>query len=374
MNTRSISICSILILFSLFACNQDVQKYRIPDKAEPGKNGYLKGELIYPLDNKPAPQCHASTIVETPSGFVAAWFGGSHEKNPDVGIWLSRLENGTWTAPFEVVNGKQDNGKQSDTLQYPCWNPVLFLPSSGSLLLFYKVGPSPREWWGMLTKSADDGKTWSEPARLGEGKLGHLIGPVKNKPVQLEDGSILCPSSTESVDEEGETSWRVHFELTNDDGKTWEVIGPVNDGVEFDAIQPCILLHEAGKMQVLCRSRQGFITQSWSVDGGETWDKMTATSLPNPNAGTDAVTLSDGRQLLVYNHTTRGETFPSGRQMLNVAISKDGKNWKPVLTLERGEGEFSYPAVIQASDGLIHISYTFQRQSIKYVVLDPEDL
>jgi predicted neuraminidase len=98
---------------------------------------------------------------------------------------------------------------------------------------------------------------------------------------------------------------------------------------------------------------------------------MTAINLPNPNAGTDAVTLRDGRHLLVYNHTTGSGSFPKGRNMLNVAISADGLNWKPVLTLERQEGEYSYPAVIQASDGLVHITYTYQRQSVKHVVIDP---
>ncbi len=112
------------------------------------------------------------------------------------------------------------------------------------------------------------------------------------------------------------------------------------------------------------------ITQSWSADGGQTWSKMTATALPNPNAGTDAVTLRDGRQLLVYNHTTR-KSQPSGRQMLNVAISEDGTDWVTVLTLERDRSEYSYPAVIQAKDGSVHITYTYQRQSVKHVVVDP---
>jgi predicted neuraminidase len=98
---------------------------------------------------------------------------------------------------------------------------------------------------------------------------------------------------------------------------------------------------------------------------------MRATSLPNPNAGTDAVTLKDGRQMLVYNHTIRGNDFPSDRNMLNIAISEDGKSWEPVMTLERQEGEYSYPAVIQAHDGLVHITYTYRRQSIKHVVIDP---
>ena len=236
-------------------------------------------------------------------------------------------------------------------------------------MLFYKVGPNPSRWWGMLTISDDDGKTWSEPRKLGaDDTIGHLLGPVKNKPIQLEDSSILCPSSSEH------RGWRVHFELTRDLGKTWEVIGPINDGEEFSAIQPSILRFADGKMQVLCRSKQSVITQSWSSDSGKTWSKMRAAPLPNPNAGIDAVTLADGRHLLVYNHTTRKDKFPSGRNMLNVAISHDGEDWKPVLTLERDKGEYSYPAVIQTSDDRVHITYTFRRQSVKHVVLDSKEM
>ena len=365
LRTFTIAILTVFAMTGLtMADPEGINDYKIPDLAVPGEGAYLRGELIYALDDRRTPQCHASTIVETPSGLVAAWFGGKHEKNPDVGIWLSRHDGGAWSKPVEVANGVQ-----SRELRYPCWNPVLLKPKDGPLMLFYKVGPSPSRWWGMLITSRDDGKTWSEPRKLGtRDKIGHLIGPVKNKPVQRHDGSILCPSSTEH---EG---WRVHFEVTRDLGKTWEVIGPINDGAEFGAIQPSILTHADGKMQVLCRSRQNVLTQSWSEDGGKTWSKMTATSLPNPNAGTDAVTLQDGRQLLVYNHTVRGGPFPAGRNMLNVAISADGRNWKPVLTLERSPGEYSYPAVIQASDGSIHITYTYQRQSVKHVALDPRKI
>jgi predicted neuraminidase len=336
-------------------------EFSIPPVAQLGENGYLKGELIYPLDDKPTPECHASTLVETPTGIVAAWFGGTGERFPDVGIWVSRLIDGQWSRPVEVVNGVQ-----SPELRYPCWNPVLFRPSSGPLLLFYKVGPSPSRWWGMLTTSDDDGQTWGTPSKLGtDDAVGHLIGPVKNKPIELPDHSILCPSSTEH---EG---WRVHFERTADLGKTWTVIGPIHDGRDFSAIQPSILTYSDGRMQILCRTKQNVIGQSWSADGGATWSDLSATELPNPDAGTDAVTLRDGRQLLVYNHTLRGGKFPAGRNMLNVALSEDGKKWTPVATLERSEGEYSYPAVIQARDDKVHITYTFRRQSIKYVVLDP---
>ena len=236
-------------------------------------------------------------------------------------------------------------------------------------MLFYKVGPTPSRWWGMLLTSKDGGKTWGNRRKLGKNdKIGHLIGPVKNKPIQLADGTILCPSSTEHK------GWRVHFEATRDFGKTWKVIGPINDGKEFGAIQPSILTYADGRMQVMCRSQQRVVTQSESKDGGKIWSKMIASELPNPNAGTDAVTLKDGRQLIVYNHTTRRLKFPSGRNMLNVAISNDGNNWKPVLTLERAKGEYSYPAVIQTRDGKVHVTYTYLRQSVKHALLDPNKL
>ncbi len=97
---------------------------------------------------------------------------------------------------------------------------------------------------------------------------------------------------------------------------------------------------------------------------------MTLLDLPNPNSGTDAVTLrEDGRFLLVYNHTREGRT------PLNVALSRDGRTWEQALTLEDAPGgEFSYPAVIQTGDGLVHITYTWMRRRIKHVVVDPAAL
>lgn len=167
----------------------------------------------------------------------------------------------------------------------------------------------------------------------------------------------------------------MHFEASKNLGKTWKIIGPINDGTKFNAIQPSILSYPDGRLQVLCRTQEGVVAQSWSKDGGKTWGEMSSSELPNPNSGTDAVTLADGRQLLVYNHTLRRGDFPANRNMINVAISSDGKTWKPVITLDREEkSEFSYPAVIQASDGKIHITYTWKRQSVKHVVLDPSKI
>ena len=302
-------------------------------------------------ENPPFASCHASTIVSLPGNrMAAAWFAGPYESNPEVNIWMSFGEGGKWQAPYVIADGIVN-----DTLRYALWNPVLFRNRQGRLVLFYKMGPSPREWWGMMKTSADEGKTWTSAERLP----GEMLGPIKNKPVQLRDGSLLYPTSSESV---VGNKWHIHMEKSDKDGRNWRKIAVNNDS--FGAIQPSILLHPRGRMQLLCRSRQGYIVQSWSTDNGETWSTVTRTNLPNPNSGTDAVTLKNGKHLLVYNPLQRG------RNKLHVAISQDGINWKDIHVLENEtQGEFSYPAVIQSPDGIIHITYTHQRKKIKHVAL-----
>lgn len=337
--------------FRGFAAATCLMTSLVPGRAS--AQGVVANEFIY--ETAPFPSAHASTLVETRAGSViAAWFGGTAERNPDVGIWLSRHEGGRWTAPVEVANGVQ-----SASLRHPTWNPVLFQPASGPLMLFYKVGPSPSTWWGMVTTSGDDGRTWSTPVRLPDG----IIGPVKNKPIQLTGGDILSGSSTEH------DGWRVHMERSTDGGRTWTATPPLNDGKEIPAIQPSILVHRDGRLQALGRSRAGRLFATWSSDQGRTWTPLTLMDLPNSSTGTDAITLADGRHLLVYNHTGKG------RGMLNVAVSDDGRNWNAALVLENTEGaEFSYPAVIQTRDGRVHITYTWRRERIRHVVVDPQAL
>ncbi len=332
-----------------------IQYSNLPDLAIADQPAILKSEFIY--ESAPFPSCHASTIVETaPGELVAAFFGGTDEKNPDVGIWVSRWRDGKWSAPAEVANGIQYIATDGKPFRHPCWNPVLFQPKSGPLMLFYKVGPTPSTWWGMLTTSTDRGATWSQPRRLPE----RIDGPVKNKPIQLANGDILCGSSTE------DDGWRVHFERTSDMGLTWHRTGPVNDGKTYGAIQPSILTLGDEKLLAVGRSRQGKVFQIASTDSGKTWQPMQTTDLPNPNSGTDALTLKDGSHLIVYNHT------PKGRSPLNVAVSTNAVRWKAALVLENEPGEYSYPAVIQSSDGLVHITYTWKRQRIRHVVVDPK--
>jgi predicted neuraminidase len=314
----------------------------------------ISAQFVY--DAAPFPSAHASTIVETKDGLVAAWFGGTREGAPDVGIWVSRHERGKWTPPVEVATGTQPDGTR-----HPCWNPVLFDAPGKGLMLFYKVGPNPRSWWGMVRTSPDRGRTWSTARRLPD----RVLGPIKNKPVRLLDGALVSPSSTESP--ERPSKWRVHFELSRDAGETWIIVRPPEsrDAPSIDAIQPSILTHPGGRLQAVGRTRSQRIFETWSSDSGRTWTPLALTNLPNPNAGIDAVTLRDGRHLIVYNHTTEG------RSPLNVAVSRDGKSWNPLLVLESEPGEYSYPAVIQTADGLVHVTYTWKRERIKHVVLDP---
>lgn len=329
--------------------------------ADPNQAGIVKSEFIF--TNAPFRSCHASTIVETRSGLVAAWFGGTSEGHPDVSIYVSREQDSQWSPPVKVAEGTG-----FATNRFPCWNPVLFQPRNGPLLLFYKVGPRPASWWGMMMTSMDNGKTWSQPTRLPNG----ILGPIKNKPVQLPNGDILCGSSTEF------SGSLVHFERTSDFGKTWTATAPVNDGKEIGAIQPSILFYRHNRLEAIGRTTHSDkVFQIWSPDEGATWGKMTLMDLPNPNSGTDAVTLKDGRQFFVYNHNVRDGSHNKGRSPLNVAVSVDGTNWLAALVLEDAPDApngFAYPAVIQTSDGLVHITYTWERKSIRHVVIDPNKL
>lgn len=323
------------------------------------QGGVLLQEFIY--ETAPFPSCHASTLAQaSDQTIVAAWFGGIGEGKPDVGIWVSRKKDAGWSAPVEVANGLQADGTR-----HPCWNPVLFQPKTGPLLLFFKVGSSPSTWWGEMMISEDAGQTWKDRRKLPD----QILGPIKNKPIQLQDGTLLAGSSIEN------DGWRILMERTPDLGVTWQRIGPLN-GPEIGAIQPTLMTYKDGRIQTLCRDRngQGHLWQSWSSDQGLTWTPFEATELPNPNAGADAVTLSDGRQLLVYNHTVKLSPFPCGREMLNVSVSEDGKKWMAACVLEKDRGEYSYPAVIQTSDGLVHTTYTWKRQKIRHAVIDPSKI
>jgi predicted neuraminidase len=125
------------------------------------------------------------------------------------------------------------------------------------------------------------------------------------------------------------------------------------------------------------RSKEERIVQAFSADEGRSWTELEASSLPNNNSGIEALTLADGRHLLLYNHLA-GEGREDGwgkRNVLNLAISADGREWRAAAVIEREDtGEFSYPAMIQTADGLVHMTYTWNRRKVKHVVVDPRQL
>jgi predicted neuraminidase len=303
----------------------------------------------------PDPKCHASSIVAADDELLMAFFGGPDRGREEQGIWLSRRGLAGWSPPQCVVPGY--------SLGDRCWNPVLHKTWTGTILLFYKQGADCSTWWGMLSSSHDLGRTWSEPERLPEG----IWGPSRNKPLERLPGELLCPSSTELG------PWRVHFERTRDEGRTWQRTGPLSETSRFDAIQPTLLCWPDGRIQALCRSQSGWIVESFSSDGGEAWSPLRRTMLPNPNSAIDAVLMPDGRALLIHNPSLPDGQLHGARTPLRASVSEDGEVWVPIGDLEDEPDEFSYPAVICGGDGKIHVTYTagFLWTNLRHIVIDP---
>jgi hypothetical protein len=322
---------------------------------------------------------HASTITEAHDGtLIAAWFAGTEENADDVKIWASRKTGeAAWSEPVIVDDGSRDvDGKRRE---FACWNPVLITHPDGTIYLYYKItgsGPQPgyRNWWGAVRTSGDHGKSWSEriwlPTIEPEGDRnvfepydGHLTGPVKNRPLVLPDGSLLCGSSTETGH-----GWRTHFELYRADDWTGqkhgaEIFGPLLDGKE--GIQPSFLVHSPDyqRLQVLTREDG----TAWSEDGGRTWTQLTDGPI-DTSKGLHAVTASNGWHFLAFN--------PAGRSPLSLARTRDGKNWETILPVLRQDGlkSMDYPTIMQARDGRLHIVHTYGREFINHIVLDMEYL
>jgi len=311
---------------------------------------------------------HASTLVELKNGdLMAAWFTGSRERAPDVAIHGARFTNGAWTVPVELARADHVD----------CWNPVLFHTADGRLWLYYKYGRSPRTWAGARKWSDDEGGTWSAEERLPDG----ILGPIKDKPLVLSDGTIVSGSSVEAG------SWTAWIERSSDGGKTWTKFGPLNLPENIDTgtaaateapvpaeshpmfgavtgiIQPTVVQIEGQHLRFYARSRSsaGKIAVSDSMDAGKTWTQPHFIDLPNPNSGIDAVRLQDGRIVLVFNNT------PNRRTPLNLAVSNDGEHFHVFKTLEDEPGEYSYPAIIQARNGDLLVTYTWRRETIKFV-------
>lgn len=382
--------------------------YNFDIKVDPSlgdkRKGILNDEFLY--ETASFPECHGATIVELDNGdLVAAFFGGTKERNPDCVIWVCRKPKGAteWSEPMIAADGVFDlndptirlaglsgineettpatagpvgpnfKGDITNARRKACWNPVLFqIPGEKELMLFYKIGSSVGDWTGWVARSNDGGLTWSDREPLPEG----ILGPIKNKPEYI-NGRIIAPSSREG------NGWHAWIEISDDNGKTWHTTGalPTDSAFRSDrqgqlepiySIQPSILKLADGRLQIICRTRNSKLATSWSSDNGDTWTPLTLMDMPNNNSGTDAVTLADGRHVLIYNDFATIPGTPKGvRTPLCVAVSDDGIHWDNVVTLEDSPvSQYSYPSIIQGKDGKLHAVYTWRRQRVKYAKLD----
>lgn len=311
------------------------------------------------------PEVHASTLVEaTPGVFTAAWFSGSKEGNDDVTIWSARRTAAGWTPAQEVACGSDVRGEPR-----PCYNPVLFL-AGGRLALVYSVGREKSPWLPYVEWSDDGGVSWGAAERLPVG----MRGPDRNHPLVLSSGELLHPSTGGA----GSGGPGVHVEFSDAKLTTWRGQPGVADPRNFGAIQPTLLDHGGGRLQMLCRTYARELATAASSDGGKTWTQLEGLGIYLANSAIDATRLRDGRWLLVYNPSAKpvDARLWGDRVPLSVAISRDGRTWGRIFDLETAsirEG-YAYPSVITGSDGLIHLTYTWGRKRIRYVVLDPYGL
>eukprot|EP00873_Tetraselmis_striata_P005589 jgi/Tetstr1/425853/TSEL_016230.t1 len=339
----------------------------------------------------------ASSIVQVGTGeFLAAWSAGTDENAPDVAIWTARFRTrGGWGPAVETVAPfSRDSSVCGKHLHppVPCeghksiWNPVLMRLPDDELLLFYKTGTQPSKWTGWLMRSKDKGHTWGAPAQLPL----PVNGPARHKPIMLPSGVILAGASSASGRAGEKPVWQSWIEYSKDGGRSWERHG---SAIPFDGhlSQPALwigddmsvnlLAHNAADSsfshaepgeQYLIRAHADKTGLQWSSPGEPVLD------LPSPGGPGDVVRLSDGRLLVIYNHSKERDALR--RSTLALSVSSDGgSSWQVVLQLEDAPPnditqEYSYPSIIQADDGLVHLTYTYRRRNIRHVVVDPRAL
>lgn len=311
----------------------------------------VKKQDIFAVAEKPTNNCHASTILKCRDGLLAAWFGGTKEKNSDVGILYSKCKNGVWGTPVFLE-------KNHDEAH---WNPVLFRMPDNEIWLFYKIGINCKVWRTYFRVSKDEGESFGDEKELVVGDVFGR-GPVKNKPIRLSNGDVLAPASHEKDGLDGEV-WNCFTDTTRDCGLTWERTPYLEKTENINVIQPTLWESAEGRVHMLVRTNTSRIYRSDSSDYGNSWCKLYPTALPNNNSGIDCVLNSEGILALVYNPIAKdwGERTP-----LQVSFSRDnGNSWFETIVLEDAPGEYSYPAIIAQGDRF-HITYTGDRQTIVY--------
>lgn len=299
---------------------------------------------LIPTDAERYPYNHVATIAEpTPGELIVAWGAGSRELGEDTAIVMSRRAAGgrAWSTPVVVA----DRPDHADA------NPALFVDGAGSLWLFHVEMFGRTFCLGRVkTRTSDDGgHTWSEPRTA----LPAFCVMVRNKPIVTRSGRWVLPAYIESI-------YASQFWYSDDAGRTWRPTVPLLT-VPDNNLQPTVAeLADGSLLAYMRRSGDaGFTWEGRSTDGGLTWKLERRPDLPNPNSGLDMVRLRTGELVLAYNDS------PTERTPLVVAVSTDdGATWSRPKTIEAGEPQLSYPSIIEASDGMIHVVYTHRGTAI----------
>jgi predicted neuraminidase len=314
------------------------------------KDAYFDRVAI-PTDAVRYPYNHAATIVELEGGdLLVAWGAGSRELGPDTQIVASRrsASTKTWSAPAVIA----DKPDRADA------NPVLFTETSGAVHLFHVEMFGETFCLGRVVEriSRDGAATWGEP-RIA---LEAVCTMVKNKPLRTSTGRWVLPAYQEAI-------YQSQF-WTSDDGVKWTASSPLLTLLNNN-LQPSVVECSDGTLLALmrCAGNGRFTWEGRSSDGGKSWSLKDRCDLPNPNSGLDMVRLADGKIVLIYNPSK------TDRTPISAAISTDdGKTWSVARTIESGDPQLSYPAVIQTRDGMIHAVYSHRLEHIEHVEFNVE--
>lgn len=301
-----------------------------------------------------APSAHASTMTILPNNqLMAAWFAGAQEGAKDVAIFTSILQPNGWSTPQKVADRASLAGSIFANVR-KIGNPVLFTLNHRVYLWFVSVGVGG--WAGSqinLITSDDNGITWSKAKRLVTSPLINISTLVRTSAIRLQNNEIALPVYHEWLLKYGEL-------LRMDENGN---ILMKSRMPQRQSLQPSLIVENAQTAHAFLRdsSTMNQVQHLITHDGGALWQKMPPSPLPNPNSSVATLKLPDGKWLLVGNE--------QNRHVLNAWISQDqGKTWHLAKQLENGESEYSYPFLLLDLNGAIHLTYTWQRKTIRHMI------
>jgi len=364
--TRGVGILLAVALncWPLFEAGTRPSGFVTPAPAVPANGSpFLLEETVNP--DSPYAMSHVASLSELPDGRLAAtWYAGSREGAGDVAIYFStRSPTDTrWSLPRAIVT-RESAARDLNRYIKKVGNAVVFANPVGKLSLLY-VTVSIGGWSGSslnLTTSVDGGATWSQSQRLTLSPFFNLSELAKNAPAALIYGSWAVPIYHELISTFPEVLWL---------DETEEGVRVTKSRVSagWFGYQPALTPLTASTALAVLRTDDDSkaVSVARTDDGGETWSTPNSLSLPNPDAGLDAIRLTDGRLLLAFNDST------TGRENLRLALSTDeGQTWTRIATVvEEAGADFSYPFLMQASNGDVHLVYTWKRAAIRHVVFN----